>query len=76
MSIKKSAFIALLAVLLASPFSSALSATTSMRVLYPSFGGTWAVPWIAKEASYFMAEFRRRKSSTSWIGFGAATPTR
>jgi len=27
-------------------------ATTSMRFLYPSFSGTWAVPWIAKEAGY------------------------
>jgi NitT/TauT family transport system substrate-binding protein len=29
---------------------------TPMRVLYPSFGGTWATPWIAKEAGYFSAE--------------------
>src|ERR687898_1203709 len=32
------------------------AASTSMRVLYPSFGGTWATPWIAKEAGYFSAE--------------------
>ena len=31
-------------------------AATSMRVLYPSFGGTWATAWIAKEAGYFSAE--------------------
>ena len=31
-------------------------ATTSMRFLYPSFSGTWAVPWIAKEAGYLNAE--------------------
>jgi NitT/TauT family transport system substrate-binding protein len=29
---------------------------TSMRFLYPSFSGTWAVPWIAKEAGYLNAE--------------------
>jgi NitT/TauT family transport system substrate-binding protein len=27
-----------------------------MRFLYPSFSGTWATPWIAKEAGYFAAE--------------------
>jgi NitT/TauT family transport system substrate-binding protein len=32
------------------------AATTSMRVLYPSFAGTWAVAWVAKEAGYFSAE--------------------
>jgi NitT/TauT family transport system substrate-binding protein len=32
------------------------AATNSMRFLYPSFSGTWAVPWIAKEAGYFKAE--------------------
>src|SRR6266542_3351245 len=31
-------------------------ATTSIRFLYPSFAGTWAVPWIAKEAGYLNAE--------------------
>lgn len=34
----------------------AASATTSMRVLYPSFAGSWATSWIAKEAGYFAAE--------------------
>ena len=34
----------------------ASTSMTSMRVLYPSFGGTWATPWIAKEAGYFSAE--------------------
>jgi len=33
-----------------------LQAASSMRVLYPSFGGTWATAWIAKEAGYFSAE--------------------
>jgi ABC-type nitrate/sulfonate/bicarbonate transport system substrate-binding protein len=36
--------------------SEGFSATTSMRVLYPSFAGTWAVAWVAKEAGYFAAE--------------------
>jgi NitT/TauT family transport system substrate-binding protein len=36
--------------------ANALAATTSMRFLYPSFSGTWAVPWIAKEAGYLNAE--------------------
>src|SRR5918996_4044044 len=44
--------IALLAVL----FSSATAATTSLRLLYPSFGGTWATAWIAKESGYFASE--------------------
>jgi ABC-type nitrate/sulfonate/bicarbonate transport system substrate-binding protein len=36
--------------------STGFAATTSMRVLYPSFAGTWAVAWVAKEAGYFAAE--------------------
>ena len=28
----------------------------SLRVLYPSFAGSWATAWIAKEAGYFSAE--------------------
>ena len=31
----------------------AASAKTSMRLLYPSFAGSWATAWIAKEAGYF-----------------------
>ena len=27
-----------------------------MRLLYPSFAGSWATAWIAKEAGYFSAE--------------------
>src|SRR5918992_4088621 len=42
----------LFAFLLAPP-QGAFAASTSMRVLYPSFGGTWATPWIAKEAGFF-----------------------
>jgi hypothetical protein len=32
------------------------SAMTSMRLLYPSFAGSWATAWIAKEAGYFSDE--------------------
>ena len=32
------------------------SAPLSMRLLYPSFAGSWATAWIAKEAGYFSAE--------------------
>lgn len=38
------------------PLSRGFCATTFMRFLYPSFSGTWATPWIAKEAGYFTAE--------------------
>lgn len=36
----------------------ALAATpqTPMRLLYPSFAGSWATAWIAKEAGYFSAD--------------------
>src|SRR3990172_8230618 len=34
----------------------AVAATTSMRLLYPSFAGSWATAWIAREAGYFIAE--------------------
>ena len=34
----------------------AASAQTSMRLLYPSFSGSWATAWIAKEAGYFSDE--------------------
>jgi NitT/TauT family transport system substrate-binding protein len=43
-------------IFLAAPCQALLAATASMRVLYPSFGGTWATAWIAKEAGYFAAE--------------------
>jgi len=38
--------------------SDAFCATTqtSLRLLYPSFAGSWATAWIAKEAGYFSAE--------------------
>ena len=31
-------------------------APTSIRLLYPSFAGSWATAWIAKEAGYFLDE--------------------
>lgn len=34
----------------------AASALIPMRVLYPSFAGSWATAWIAKEAGYFANE--------------------
>jgi ABC-type nitrate/sulfonate/bicarbonate transport system substrate-binding protein len=40
----------------AAPLSRGFCATSFMRFLYPSFSGTWATPWIAKEAGYFAAE--------------------
>ena len=36
--------------------SSTAAATTSIRLLYPSFAGTWAVAWVTKEAGYFSNE--------------------
>jgi ABC-type nitrate/sulfonate/bicarbonate transport system substrate-binding protein len=32
------------------------TATTPIRLLYPSFAGSWATAWIAKEAGYFSGE--------------------
>lgn len=32
------------------------AAAASLRLLYPSFAGSWATAWIAKEAGYFGAE--------------------
>jgi ABC-type nitrate/sulfonate/bicarbonate transport system substrate-binding protein len=31
-------------------------AQTPMRLLYPSFAGSWGTAWIAKEAGYFAQE--------------------
>src|SRR5580765_2896751 len=47
-------FLALLLLFPAAAF--AASAQTSMRLLYPSFAGSWATAWIAKEAGYFANE--------------------
>ena len=48
--------ITLLAYLICAFPSEGFSATTSVRLLYPSFAGTWAVAWVAKETGYFSAE--------------------
>ena len=45
-----------LALLLFPAAAFAASAKTSMRLLYPSFAGSWATAWIAKEAGYFLDE--------------------
>jgi NitT/TauT family transport system substrate-binding protein len=50
-----SVFLSLI-LLAAAPVANSFAATSSMRFLYPSFAGTWAVPWIAKEAGYLTAE--------------------
>jgi NitT/TauT family transport system substrate-binding protein len=45
--------------MIANIFSSAAfcaTTLTSLRLLYPSFAGSWATAWIAKEAGYFSAE--------------------
>ena len=39
----------LLAVIIGVFPSKGFGATTSMRVLYPSFAGTWAVAWVARK---------------------------
>lgn len=54
---KKIGLLLPLLVVLAAPVTSmAASASTPMRLLYPSFAGSWATAWIAKEAGYFSAE--------------------
>lgn len=37
-------------------FTAAATPPTAMRLLYPSFAGSWATAWIAKEAGYFLEE--------------------
>ena len=48
----------LFALLLAWPPANVFGAParTSMRILYPSFAGSWGTTWIAKEAGYFLDE--------------------
>lgn len=48
--------ITLLALIISAFPSQGFGAAISMRVLYPSFAGTWAVAWVAKEAGYFASE--------------------
>lgn len=54
---RKIALLALL-VTISGLSNAAFCATTQtpMRLLYPSFAGSWATAWIAKEAGYFSAE--------------------
>jgi NitT/TauT family transport system substrate-binding protein len=49
-------FVLLLALALPAGDSFAASAQTHIRLLYPSFAGSWATAWIAKEAGYFADE--------------------
>src|SRR6202008_623531 len=42
--------------LLNAPSVWSASAPVQMRLLYPSFAGSWATSWIAKEAGYFSNE--------------------
>src|SRR5918911_5231033 len=56
MSVRAALYTALLMVCLVAPLKQVFAAATHIRVLYPSFGGTWATPWIATEAGYFAAE--------------------
>jgi NitT/TauT family transport system substrate-binding protein len=37
-------------------FAAAATAPSPMRLLYPSFAGSWATAWIAKESGYFLDE--------------------
>ena len=54
---RKIALIATLMICSVIPFVTlAATALTPIRVLYPSFAGSWATAWIAKEAGYFSAE--------------------
>ena len=53
---KLQSFVLFTAWVLLPSFSFAASAQTSMRLLYPSFAGSWGTAWIAKEAGYFSQE--------------------
>lgn len=54
---KRFALIALLTCIgVISSIGHCAASTTSIRLLYPSFAGSWATAWIAKEAGYFSAE--------------------
>ena len=59
MKLKRSWFFFCLLLLLITPrhgFAAVATPPTSMRLLYPSFAGSWATAWIAKEAGYFLEE--------------------
>jgi len=38
------------------PRAASSASANFFRVLYPSFAGSWATAWIAKEAGYFSEE--------------------
>ena len=48
--------LAIVALLAIAPASWAATTLTPIRLLYPSFAGSWATAWIAKEAGYFAQE--------------------
>ncbi len=52
----KTVILTALVLLTLSAVPAAVAATTPLRLLYPSFAGSWATAWIAKEAGYFTAE--------------------
>ncbi|MDP2606404.1 MAG: ABC transporter substrate-binding protein [Deltaproteobacteria bacterium] len=52
----KTVILIALVLLTLSAAPAAVAATTPLRLLYPSFAGSWATAWIAKEAGYFTAE--------------------
>ena len=52
----RNGLIIMLLMLLSASSGWAASAPIQMRVLYPSFAGSWATSWIAKEAGYFASE--------------------
>jgi NitT/TauT family transport system substrate-binding protein len=59
MNLKRIGSFFFLLLLLATPrdgFTAAATPPTAMRLLYPSFAGSWATAWIAKEAGYFLEE--------------------
>ena len=57
MSVKVLHLIVLAAMLLVSPVAVRAAQTlVPIRLLYPSFAGSWGTAWIAKEAGYFANE--------------------
>lgn len=49
-------FVLIVLLLTSTKFAWSASAPTQMRLLYPSFAGSWATAWIAKDAGYFLNE--------------------
>ena len=52
----KTVILIALVLLTLSSMPATVAATTPLRLLYPSFAGSWATAWIAKDAGYFTAE--------------------